>query len=179
MSASSVFRQVLGCVFDRLPPQSQRVHDARPHKKLVGRADVERGSHWLVGVLARIASLPPTANDIPLTVTIDAHDSAEIWSRNFSGHVMRSRLWANGNLLAERLGPITLLFALSVEHESLKWRVVGARYLGAPLPSSWFSGATASEQVVDGRYTFDVRATLPLVGLLVRYRGWLAEHDRL
>jgi hypothetical protein len=176
---ASVFQRVLGGSFERLPPLVQHVHDARPTKKLVGRADVERGSHWLVSVLAPIASLPPTAKDISLTVSIDAGDSTETWSRNFSGHVMRSRLWAKGDLLAERLGPITLLFALSVDQARLEWRVAGARYLGVPLPSGWFAGASASEQVVDGRYTFDVRATLPLVGLLVRYRGWLAEHDRL
>lgn len=177
MNAPPVFQRVLADAFDKLPPPLQRIHDARATKKLAGRADVERGPHWLVRLLAPVASLPPSARDTPLTVVIEAHGSHEVWSRNFDGHVMRSRLWANGNLLAERLGPVTLLFALTVEQGRLEWRVAGARYLGVPMPASWFKGATATEQLIDGRYTFDVRATLPIVGVLVRYRGWLAEHE--
>lgn len=173
--AASVFQRVLGGSFERLPPQIQRVHDARSTKKLTGRAAVERGPHWLVRTLAPLASLPPAAKDIPLTVTIEARGASETWSRDFNGHAMRSRLWAKQDLLAERLGPITLLFALTVEQGRLEWRVKGAKYLGVPLPANWFQGATATEQVIDGRYTFDVCATLPIVGVLVRYRGWLAE----
>jgi len=55
----------------------------------------------------------------------------------------------------------------------LSWRLVRVRALGLPLPSGWFAGVRAREFERDGRYHFDVAAQLPVVGLLVRYRGWL------
>jgi hypothetical protein len=88
---------------------------------------------------------------------------------------MHSRLSARNSLLAERLGAMTLVFVLKAVAGRIEWRVAGARFLGVPLPTRWFVGACATEALVGGRYTFDVRATLPVVGLLVYYRGWLAE----
>jgi len=50
---------------------------------------------------------------------------------------------------------------------------VRVRVLGIPLPAAWFAGVHAREYERDGRYRFDVVATLPLIGLLVHYHGWL------
>jgi hypothetical protein len=122
-----------------------------------------------------MASLPLSGSDVPLSVTIRVDQKGETWARNFGGQRMQSRLWACGSLLAERLGATTLLFTLSAVAGRIEWRVVAVRFLGVPLPVSWFAGACATEAIVNGRYTFDVSATLPLVGLLIRYRGWLAE----
>jgi hypothetical protein len=122
-----------------------------------------------------MASLPPSVSDVPLRVTIRVDQQGETWARNFGGHRMQSRLWARDSLLAERLGATILLFSLTAVEGRIEWRVVAVRFLGVPLPLSWFAGACATEAIVDGRYTFDVSATLPLVGLLIRYRGWLAE----
>jgi len=55
----------------------------------------------------------------------------------------------------------------------LSWRLVRVRLLGLPLPAGWFEGMRAREFEREGRYHFEVSAQLPLVGLLVRYRGWL------
>lgn len=63
--------------------------------------------------------------------------------------------------------------AAELEDPGLYWRLMRVRALGLPLPASWFSGVRAREFERDGRYHFDVAAQLPLVGLLVRYRGWL------
>jgi len=174
---ASVFQRVLADSFGELPDTLQRVHDARLTKRLFGRCDVERGGNWMVKWLAPIASLPPTAMDTSLSVTIHADAQSETWTRDFNGHRMQSRLWASDELLAERLGPITLFFTLRAEQGRLEWRVAGAKYFAVPLPVGWFAGACATEQMIDGRYTVDVRATLPLVGLLVHYRGWLAERE--
>jgi hypothetical protein len=45
------------------------------------------------------------------------------------------------------------------------------------LPVSWFANTFAVEAMIKGRYTFDVRASLPWIGPLIRYRGWLAENE--
>jgi hypothetical protein len=160
--------------FDNLPETLRRIHDGQP-KALLGRCVVERGNHWLVKWLAPMASLPPSSSDTVLSVNILVAEQGETWIRTFGTHRMESRLWAQGALLAEQLGATTLVFNLLAVHGRIEWRVVGARFLGVPLPLSWFAGASATEAIIGDRYTFEVCATLPLVGLLVRYRGWLAE----
>jgi hypothetical protein len=160
--------------FSDLPEALRRIHDDRS-KQLHGRCNVERGASWLVRWLAPMMSLPPGGSDVPLTVAIRVDDQGETWTRNFGGHRMQSRLLAHDPLLAERLGATTLLFTLSAVAGRIEWRVVAVRFLGVPLPLSWFAAAAATEAIVDGHYTFDVSATLPLVGLLIRYRGWLGE----
>ena len=86
---------------------------------------------------------------------------------------MTSSLRARDGLLEERLGPTTFRFVLAADRERITWKVVGVRVLGVPVPASWFSGVRASESVAGGRYRFDVEASLPVVGLLVRYQGTL------
>ena len=86
---------------------------------------------------------------------------------------MRSTLRASGDLLEESLGLLRFLFALSAKDGAIDWHVVGVRALGMPLPASWFSSVGARESASDGRYCFDIRAAMPLVGLLVHYHGAL------
>lgn len=173
----SLFARLLGDAMRELPEVVRRVHDDRPHKRLAGRCDVERGRNWLSRLVANVASLPPSATDIPITVSIDIDAAGEVWSRNFNGHLLKSRLWEDKGLLAERLGPVTLRFRLGSKNGSIEWRVASARYRGLPMPARWFANTNAAEHCIDGDYVFDVRASLPLVGVLVRYRGWLKEHD--
>jgi len=125
--------------------------------------------------MATVASLPPTGNDVPVSVTIAADAEAEIWSRDFNGHPMRSKLWNARGRLCERLGPLTMSFDLQPHEDSIEWQLCGIRYLGIPLPLCLFEGTWAREYIEDGRYRFDVGAALPFIGLLIRYRGWLVE----
>lgn len=173
----SLFQEILGNRFNELPDEVKRVHDARERKTLKGRCDVVRGEHWLVAPIAWVASLPNVQRDAPITVTIERQERFERWCRNFDGHQMNSRLWRENGGVAERLGPLTFRFALRVVNRSIEWRTQRVSFLGMPLPLSWFSGTQAVETSADGRYTFDVRAALPIVGTLVRYRGWLSDYE--
>jgi hypothetical protein len=116
--------------------------------------------------------LPP-AGQGSIEVEIAADAEGESWARHVGGHVMRSRLRARNGVLHERLGLVTFAFRLDAHDAAIEWKVVHVRALGLPLPARWFDGVAAREGESDGRYTFDVRAALPLAGLLVRYRGWL------
>ena len=60
---------------------------------------------------------------------------------------------------------------------AIVWRVVRVSAFGLPLPARWFTGVGARESAEDGRYRFDVWASLPFIGLLVHYRGWLDLAD--
>ncbi len=90
---------------------------------------------------------------------------------------MTSVLRDRRRILEERLGAITLRFKLVATSEKITWLLCGARFLLFPLPASWFAACTAYETADGAQYRFDVHAEMRGVGLLVRYRGWMVEHE--
>jgi len=88
---------------------------------------------------------------------------------------MRSRVWLRNGLLMERLGPCTFGYRLVRIGKELAWTVERARVFGIiPLPASMFDGVRCRESEDEaGRYRFSVEARLPVIGLLIRYEGWL------
>ena len=169
---SLLFPSLLGAAYGGLPEPIARLH-RRGTSSYAGEVVVERGRGWLSRSCAAAARLPPAFAG-PIRVDIEVDGARECWSLRVAGHVMRSRLWGRGGLLYERLGLLTFAFRLSVADERLVWNVARVRVLGLPLPARWFGAVSAVESVVEGQYRFDVRAALPLIGLLVHYRGWLA-----
>jgi hypothetical protein len=79
-------------------------------------------------------------------------------------------------LLIEQLGPLTVEFELVPAADHLAWIARGGRVLGVRLPARFFSGIRAVESMAAQRYTFEVRAELPIMGLIVHYHGWLQTH---
>lgn len=174
---TSLFQHILGAAFQQLPPQVQRIHDSRARKVYTGRCAVERGNGLLVRLMARIANMPATGMEVPVTVTIEGSAGRESWRRRFGLHAMDSVLWQHAGLLHERLGAVTLRFVLLATEGEIQWQLRGARLLVLPLPRAWFQRCTAREFIEGGRYGFDVNVELRGIGLLVRYRGWLTEHE--
>ena len=170
---ATLFSILLGDAFDRLPPRVRALHDAVASRTYRGTAVIERGGGILSRVIGVAASLPPSASTMPAAVTIETNASTERWSRNFDGHWMRSTLSNANGLLRETLGLATFRFQLTVENDVLVWRVVSVSAFVLPLPARWFAGVVAREFDTDDRYHFDVRAELPLVGLLIHYHGTL------
>lgn len=175
--AAPLFPRVLGPGFATLPPTVRRLHEVPGAGRWQGEVVVERGRHPLARLFAWVTHLPP-AGAGPVVVDIDAVDGRERWVRRIGGRAMPSRLWAGqgamAGLLCERLGAVLFGFAMRVEDDALVWRVARVRVFGwVPLPARGFAGVVARESERDGRYRFDVRAELPVAGLLVHYRGWL------
>lgn len=148
------------------------VHLRQGPQHLSGEVEVARGTRWLSRLCAWATRLPPAGKG-PITVEIDATPGHERWTRHVASHAMPSRLWSRDGLLCERLGLVTFGFRLHAEDGAIVWRVERVRVFGLPLPKAWFDGVGARESEFDGRYHFDVAASLPLAGLLVRYKGWL------
>ena len=178
----ALFPALLGEAFDALPAPVRRLHRRDGAARYAGEVQVDRGRHPVSRCCAWATRLPP-AGAGPLQVDIVAADGREAWTRHVGGRAMPSRLWAGrgalAGLLRERLGLVVFGFALTVEpglHGArIVWRVRRLRVFGLlPLPAGWFADVEAVESVdALGRYHFDVRAALPLAGLLVHYRGWL------
>jgi hypothetical protein len=76
-------------------------------------------------------------------------------------------------LLDESFGPFSFGLALVVDRQIL--RLVPRRwsFLGIPLPASLIPRGDAYEFASGGRFNFHVEIGLPLIGLIVRYQGWL------
>ena len=170
--AGSLFRELLRDSYDALPAPVRALHDRAP-AVFQGRCDIERGRGLLSRLMAAASSLPAAGRDRPLSVTIERHPLGETWSRDFAGSRMKSSLRRRGALLEERLGPTVFRFVLAPSVEGIRWTLASVRTLGIALPLAWFRGVTASESADGDRYTFDVRAAVPVAGLLVHYRGYL------
>lgn len=171
---STLFQQLLGAPFFRLPSSVRLLHSVRGHGRYAGRATIARGRNPIARLCAAIAGLPPSADNVPTTVDFHTDASGETWQRDFGGRPMRSRLRARDRLLYERLGPMQFRFALHVHDGAIWWQTVGVRLFGLlPLPKSWFARVRCREREHEGRYEFLVEASLPLIGRLIRYEGWL------
>lgn len=170
----TLFQSLIGAPFYGLPPAVRALHGVRGGARYVGVATVQRARNPLAAVCGWVAGLPPAKRDVPVTVDFECAPGAETWSRRFGAVPMRSRLQAKGRLLDERLGALRFRFSLHVFDAAIHWRVERVRVFGfVPLPARAFSRVRCRESEVDGRYTFEVEAKLPLVGTLIRYDGWL------
>ena len=167
-----LFQRVLGAEFESLPPAVRALHAASGHRRYRGQVEVVRGANPLARLFAWATRLPPAGRG-EVEVEIDASGAEEKWTRHIGGRAMPSRLWEQDGLLYEQLGPVRFGFRLAVEEGGIVWRVERITALGVGLPARWFGEVRARESELEGRYQFDVAAALPLVGLLVRYRGWL------
>ena len=183
MIAASVHAQVLGNSFERLPPLLRAVHAGRARRQFSGRCSIVSGGSWLARAIALLASLPRRSHDdVEVNVVIERQERRgtseirETWTRWFGGQQMQSVIRRGRHGLEEHFGPIVLTFELIAENDRIIWRLNGARFLFLPLPTAMFAGCGAFETVTDGRYYFDARAHIAGVGLLVHYKGWLAEH---
>lgn len=123
--------------------------------------------------LAWCIRTPRTPTRGPIRFTLDATSTEETWTRDFPRQTMRSTLSLHQGRIEERLGAVRLIFALEAEHGVLQMRLEGLRFLGIPCPA-WLRPAVLAEETGDGnRFHFNVRASVPLLGVVAAYRGYL------
>ena len=74
----------------------------------------------------------------------------------------------------ERFGPLSFRLRLAPDGDGLAMPIDAAFLLGLRLPR-FLTPASATREFIDaaGRFNFDVDVSLPGVGRVVRYRGWL------
>lgn len=177
MEGFALYERMLGEAWHRLPQPIRALHSDPDGKVVRGEARVERGSNPFARLAAAVVGFPKAGSDIPVEVRFTERDGEEIWERNFAGKRFRSfqREGAGrfSGLLAERFGPLEFGLALVIEDEKLCLVTRGWRAFGIPMPRFLAPGGEAFEHVVDGRFHFHVEISHPLIGLIVRYRGWL------
>jgi len=172
-----LFQLALGSDFDALPEPVRALHKVFDQRRWSGEARVSRGRSVLSKLLCRIIGFPPEADRSPVTVTIERRADSEIWRRDFGGKLFKSQLSLSGSpgsgIVQERFGPLTFDIHLKHQNGALAFPVGRGRILGLPLPAWMLPSSEAVEAEEAGRFNFDVRISLPGVGLLVHYQGWL------
>jgi len=114
---------------------------------------------------------------VPVKVKFRLDDGREHWRRDFAGKCFASTQeegqGRNARLLCERFGPINFAMALVIEGERLRLVLRRWSIFGIALPLWFAPHSNTYEHVEDGRFCFHVEISHPLIGLIVRYRGWL------
>lgn len=174
----SLYRRALGPAYDRQSRAGQVLHDAgRSHWK--GRCSVAGGQTTMARFLAWLFQLPAATDDAPVVVEFAPVGGGEVWTRRIGQRVMRSRQFIGlrkpSGWIVERFGVFDFDVELRVEEGELELVMRGMRCCGLPLPRALWPGVDATEREEKGRFQFDVQISLPLVGRLVRYQGWLTD----
>lgn len=170
-----LYRRLLGERFEHLPARVRELHDVTGASVWAGRADVERGRSLPSRMVATLLGLPPAGRDQALEVIFMPDGGTEIWTRRFGDAVFRSVQYERGGMLWERVGPSTFVFALDTSADGMALKLRSVRFLGIPLPRFISPSVRTFESEREGRYHFEVEASLPVLGRIVRYAGWLEK----
>lgn len=180
LEPAPLFARVLRS-FAEMPAVVRDVHSPDPASDLSGRVDIEGGVTWSARLLARLFGFPGGARDAAAEVTIEREGDGEVWIRRFGDTEFASHLSASGRgHVTERFGALSFDLEAEADQRGFALTIRRAR-LGDMLLPRLLTPRTQARASIDeqGRYRFDVTIEMPLVGRLVRYRGWLAPKASL
>ncbi|WP_417474897.1 DUF4166 domain-containing protein [Leisingera sp.] len=157
-----------------VPPVLRRFH-AEPPALSQGEVTVEGGRRW-GRLLAALAGFPPPMSRSRFRLEVAREGKGHVWRRSFARHKTSSFLQydARSGRVVERFGPVELELSATARDGALIITIERARLFGFALPSSLCPQSTAMEyETPQGNLGFDISASLPRIGLLVRYHGYL------
>ena len=166
--------------FKQLHPRLRALH--REGGELEGQVRIEHG-RGLAGHLgrriARRMGVPADRDTARLRVRIGSDDVALNWHRVFDEtQEMPSAFrpvgrWPDGHWL-ESVGPLRLALRVQTQDGGWRWCPRAAWWHGVRVPLWLLPRVDAGKHVDAGEgYVFDVRVTLPLLGLMFAYSGRL------
>lgn len=176
-----LYERLLGGAWAGLDEPVRRLHEFGAGPCGEGLFAV-RGGNAFARALARLFGLPAPGESVRvcLSVTREEGGEAERWHRTFGRRVFDT-LQREGDrgLLAERAGPVELLFELGADGGTLVYRPAGAALrigsLRVPLPRALAPRVEARESAAgegDAVMVY-VKSTAPFVGLMLSYEGLL------
>jgi len=169
------FTQALGESFHSLPAPVQAFHSAG-NRSFAGQADITRSRSPYGALILKLAGFPPAGSAVPVTVTVEETATAELWTRDFNGHLTRStiRFTGKAGIIEERLGPLTLRMQLSASPKGLHYGILSASIYGIKAPRFLLPKSDTWEtQDSAGNFHFNVTATAFLARRLIHYQGSL------
>jgi hypothetical protein len=176
--STSPHRRILMSEFAAVAPAVERFH-ASYGSIFAGKAEIGGAANPLARIARWIAGLPRPGAAVPVEVTVTAAADGHYWARNFAGWLFRSRFTVSDDaFLLEHTVPMRFAFHLFVRDGRIHMEFRRWWFWRIPLPAALGPRVAASEGEDEyGRYRFDVRVALPLIGELVSYRGWLLARD--
>lgn len=125
--------------------------------------------------------LPPRSDDLPVSVTFTPKKDGELWVRDFGGHIFSSRQYVTPatepGLVYERFGIVDVAVAIWVEADRLVLEPVSWSIWWVPLPKALMPRGQSFETQVDDCFVFDIEISMPWLGRLAAYRGWLKPDE--
>ncbi|WP_371423633.1 DUF4166 domain-containing protein [Tardiphaga sp.] len=178
-----LIRRLLGASYDTLPAAIRDGHDVSGILVLEGQADATAPDTLIAAVFSRLFRFPRSGSNMPLRVEMRSEDDgSETWTRIYPDVTMRSNLRnadPSTQCLDEVFGPVAIRLKWQATDVGLTLSPIGARLLGIPLPSFLCPRSVARETVDNnGRFQFDVDISMPLIGRIVRYRGFLVPMSK-
>lgn len=161
--------------FAEMPAAVRDAHTPDPARELIGEVDIDGAENPVAQAIAWFAGFPSAGRNVKASVTIEREGAGEVWVRRFGKATFASHLTElEPGKVAERFGAITFDLAASANAQGFRLAILRARLGELPLPGFLTPHTDAGGDVDEnGRYRFDVTISLPMIGRLVRYRGWL------
>jgi hypothetical protein len=173
MSSPSMYRSVMGNAFNRLATSVQQFHSFEGRHEFQGEVQVAEPASVLAKLLAIFLGAPLKASQGPIHFELLAAPTTETWTRFFPGKAMRSTLTKSGNRITERLGASSLTFELMEVEGALEMRLDKLHFLGIPCPRWLAPKVTARETGGVNTLNFHIQASVPFIGLVASYTGYL------
>jgi NAD(P)-dependent dehydrogenase (short-subunit alcohol dehydrogenase family) len=174
----ALFKTVLGReAFAALPQVTQDLHRGAPAVLGKGRADIDAPETIAGRVISALFRFPKPGKDVPVSVLVEQTQGGERWLRRYPGREMKSFMShpdPGTQSLEERFGPFSFRMKISGREDGLDMHMVSARMGPLPLPKFMTPKIKATERTNPiGEHLFDVSISLPLIGRIVHYAGWL------
>lgn len=166
------FGEIIAAQKLEVPPVLMRFHGEPPGLSQ-GIVTVEGGGRW-ARLLAGLAGFPPPMARTRFRLNVTPQGKGHVWQRSFGKYLTRSHLCYDPRKrrAVERFGPIELELSASVQQGALLISVERACLFGLPLPRALCPQSAAMEfETPEGHLGFDISASLPSIGMLVRYQG--------
>lgn len=172
-----LFPKILGDAFRTLPPAVQALHDSPKRRRWHGRAQVRRGRGLVARLICALVKFPRSGSDVPVSVEFTPEGNAERWTRIFADKKFSSvHSCGSGRderLVVERFGVARFSLALVADGSRLLFVPRRWSLLGIPMPNMLLPRGMSFETELDGRFQFDISVTVPGIGLIIAYSGWL------
>ena len=147
-----------------------------------GKFTVRHGNGGLARLLVKLLRLPAAGVDIPVKLSVMTEGAGERWQRTFdAGTAFVTEQWAGSEsgLMIERIGPTEIRYRLEIAGGALFYRQTGTKLCLGPLrlslPRRLAPRIAARESALPEEKSthISVEVTLPVIGRLISYKGFI------